>query len=212
MKICRQCKKEKSYSEFGRSKWSDGYRAVCNECRRTTEAPKYYKKHQQTIQNYKQRNREKILKENKAYYKSHSTYFSSYRIKHSEQYRQWRINNRARLNAYRKQLKITNPDFKIACNLRSRMSTLLRRCKTPKSSSMLKLLGCSLEQLKEHLESQFLIGMSWDTYGSWHIDHIRPCASFDLSKPEQQATCFHYSNLQPLWASDNLKKNKKLNS
>lgn len=72
----------------------------------------------------------------------------------------------------------------------------------------MKLLDCSPLFLKEHLEKQFKEGMTWDnhTTDGWHIDHIRPCCSFDLTKKEQQEECFHYSNLQPLWATDNLKK------
>jgi hypothetical protein len=71
------------------------------------------------------------------------------------------------------------------------------------------LLGCTLEFLKGYLEAQFVEGMTWDNYGEWHIDHIIPCADFDLSNPVAQETCFHYSNLQPLWAEDNLKKGNK---
>ena len=73
------------------------------------------------------------------------------------------------------------------------------------------LIGCSLEELKKHLESQFKPGMSWKNRGrnGWHIDHIKPCASFDLSKSEEQHKCFHYSNLQPLWAKENLRKGIK---
>lgn len=81
----------------------------------------------------------------------------------------------------------------------------------------MKLVGCSLEQLKKHLQSKFTKGMTWENYGTgwhgkgmkeWHIDHIRPCASFDLSKASEQKKCFNYSNLQPLWAKDNLSKNR----
>ena len=60
--------------------------------------------------------------------------------------------------------------------------------------------------VKKWIESQFVDGMSWDNHGEWHIDHIRPCASFDLTDPEQQKECFNYKNLQPLWAKDNLSK------
>ena len=70
-------------------------------------------------------------------------------------------------------------------------------------------IGCSIDELKEHLSSQFTEGMSWENYGEWHIDHIKPCASFDLSILEEQQKCFHYSNLKPLWALDNLKKGAK---
>ena len=66
--------------------------------------------------------------------------------------------------------------------------------------------------LKLHLENQFVDGMNWNNYGKngWHIDHIKPCASFDLTDPKQQKICFHYTNLQPLWAIDNLIKHSKL--
>lgn len=60
------------------------------------------------------------------------------------------------------------------------------------------------------LEQQFTEGMTWENYGEWHVDHIRPCVSFDLSIPEQQQECFHYTNLQPLWAKDNLQKSDKI--
>ena len=82
----------------------------------------------------------------------------------------------------------------------------------------MQLLGCSIAYFKNHIQEQFNDGMTWDNHGTgfngndmkeWHIDYIKPCASFDLSKPEQQRECFHYSNLQPLWALDNKKKGGK---
>ena len=79
-----------------------------------------------------------------------------------------------------------------------------------KSGHTTDLLGCSIKQLKEHLEKQFKSGMFFSNYGKWHIDHIKPCASFDLSKPEEQKKCSHYTNLQPLWAKENLEKGRKL--
>ena len=62
-----------------------------------------------------------------------------------------------------------------------------------------------------HLEALFQPGMTWDNHAidGWHIDHIRPCTSFDLTDPEQQRQCFHYTNLQPLWAFDNISKSDK---
>ena len=81
-----------------------------------------------------------------------------------------------------------------------------------KQSKTFELLGYSVEDLKKHLESQFKDGMSWSNHGKfgWHIDHILPCASFDLTNPEEQKKCFHYSNLQPLWWNENLAKSKHL--
>lgn len=73
------------------------------------------------------------------------------------------------------------------------------------------LLGCTISELRQHLENRFIGGMTWENHGlhGWHIDHIRPCASFDLTQPAQQRECFHYLNLQPLWAKDNMSKSAK---
>jgi hypothetical protein len=103
------------------------------------------------------------------------------------------------------------PDRKIAINLRARVAQALKWSGVKKSAKTFGLIGCSVAELKAHLESQFLPGMTWDnwTTDGWHVDHIRPCASFDLSDLEQQKACFHYSNLQPLWAIDNLRKQAK---
>jgi hypothetical protein len=70
-------------------------------------------------------------------------------------------------------------------------------------------VGCSIEALRTHLENQFTEGMTWDNQGEWHIDHIKPCASFNLDIEEERHACFHYTNLQPLWGEDNLSKSDK---
>ena len=79
-----------------------------------------------------------------------------------------------------------------------------------KTGKTLELTGCSKEELITHLQTKFTEGMTWDNYGEWHIDHIRPCASFDLEDPEEQKKCFHWTNLQPLWAIDNMRKGTKI--
>ncbi len=78
-----------------------------------------------------------------------------------------------------------------------------------KNSSSEILLGCSIPNYKIYLERQFEKGMTWKNHGKWHIDHIRPCASFDLTRESEQLKCFNYKNTQPLWAIDNLIKNDK---
>ena len=102
-----------------------------------------------------------------------------------------------------------NPSAKLAKAISNRVAIALKG--GHKKTSSTKLLGCSIEHLRDHLESQFEEGMSWDNHSmtGWHIDHIRPCASFDLTDEAQQRECFHYKNLQPLWAKDNLSKNAK---
>lgn len=93
--------------------------------------------------------------------------------------------------------------------LRSRLKHALNG--QSKKQSTLSLLGCDITTFIHHIENQFKPNMSWDNYGfyGWHIDHIKPCESFDLTKIEEQKVCFHYTNLQPLWAEDNLRKGSK---
>lgn len=124
----------------------------------------------------------------------------------------WQRDNRDRRNKVLREWtadrQATDERWKFRKNLTTRIWWALR-AKTCRSANVLKLLGCTVEELKAHLQHQFLPGMSWDNYGQWHIDHIRPCASFDLTDPEQQRQCFNFKNLQPLWAKDNLSKGAK---
>ena len=101
-------------------------------------------------------------------------------------------------------------DFKLRGVLRARVRAAITRSSGAKSRKTMGLIGCSVPQLRKHLEAQFTEGMTWDNHGEWHIDHIKPCASFDLTDAEQQLECFNYTNLQPLWASDNLSKGAKV--
>lgn len=116
------------------------------------------------------------------------------------------IKIKARLSK-RKQLQ--NPLERIKANLRNRIYKAL--FEGFKSKSTLTLLGCSIEEYKLYLQNKFTEGMSWENYGTvWEIDHIKPCATFDLSKIEDQHICFNYSNTQPLLISDNRSKGGKL--
>jgi len=103
----------------------------------------------------------------------------------------------------------SDPSFRLASCLRARVRAAFQtktEKRTSRSAGTRSLLGCSFEFAKSYIEARFLPGMTWDNQGKWQIDHIRPCASFDLTDPDQQRQCFHYSNLQPLWATDNRKK------
>ena len=133
------------------------------------------------------------------------------RIKKSIIMKEYRKVNRIKLSNYQKEyvknrLKI-DINFKLKHYLRVRISQVLKG--NPKIETTMKLVGCSLENLKKHLKSQFTSGMSFSNYGKWHIDHIKPCASFDLNKVSEQKKCFHYTNLQPLWALDNAIKGSR---
>lgn len=122
--------------------------------------------------------------------------------------KKYRTNQNKRQN-YRRKHDI---QFRIAKIYRNRVLDALKSKNVTKKHSSKDILGCSIEYFKKHLESQFTEGMTWNNQGfyGWHIDHIRPCSSFDLSDVAQQKECFHYSNQQPLWARENLQKNNKL--
>ena len=136
------------------------------------------------------KNKEQIIEKTKEYAKKHRTEINEW----SKIYRDKRFKN--------------DIGFKLLYRLRSRIWEALKLNK--KSVNTIQLIGCTIEQLKQHLERKFTEGMSWSNYGEWHVDHIRPCALFDLSQPDQQKICFNYTNLQPLWAIDNLSKGAKI--
>lgn len=139
-----------------------------------------------------EKNKEKYLKNNKKYRKANAD-------KLREKKRKYLRDRYAKDFVYR-----------LTKNMRRRIGLALNG--TVKSDRTTSLLGCSVEQLKIYLESKFQEGMTWDNYGTdgWHVDHIKPCDAFDLTDPEQQRKCFHYTNLQPLWAIDNLKKGNRV--
>ena len=112
-------------------------------------------------------------------------------------------------NIYIKKRRVEDISFQILGNIRSRVRGALKR--NSKSSKTFDLLGCDIVFLKQYLESKFKDGMCWENYGlkGWHIDHIKPCSLFDFKNIEEQKQCFHYTNLQPLSAIDNLIKGKK---
>ena len=123
--------------------------------------------------------------------------------------------HRAKVAAYAKERYRKCVQHKIGTCIRTRIKDALtynRITSVKKTQHTEELLGCTIEHCKKYLESLFKEGMSWDNYGyrGWHIDHIVPCSAFDLTKVEEQKKCFHYTNLQPLWAKDNLSKGDKL--
>lgn len=117
----------------------------------------------------------------------------------------------AKAREYRRTRKQQDPEFALRCHLRCRLKELVRNGKCTRNTSALQLTGATISELRTHIERQFKRGMSWKNYGAkWHIDHIIPCAAFDLSDSRQQAICFNYLNLRPLWAKENLRKSNRI--
>jgi len=156
-------------------------------------------------------NKERILENLKEWYSNNKEKKKEnnkeYRLNNKGKIKKYHLNNRPKRNAYLTNKRKTNVAFALTENLRRRLRQALNG--TNKSKSTLKLLGCTIEYLIKHLEQQFKPGMNWQERHLFHIDHIRPCSSFNLTIPEQQELCFHYSNLQPLWAQDNMSKGAK---
>jgi hypothetical protein len=120
--------------------------------------------------------------------------------------------NNESLRKYTKNRKIIDPGFKVKCNLRRRLKDVIVSTKKGGGHHVSSLIGCSTKQLAKHLESQFSKGMTWDNYGinGWHVDHVIPCAKFDHNDAKQIAQCWHWTNLQPLWAKENLTKSDNI--
>ena len=200
-KICSKCNKEKLISEFPKcSRNKDGLDTHCKECRNLVNK-NYRDNNKNSFSNMRRKhyakNRVRLLEQKSIYAAEHKQQKAEY----DKQYRQ---RNKKRIRAYQGEWNKKSIKHKIVRNLRRRVHHALKG--ETKSESTLSLLGCSINYLKEYLESKFQQGMTWDNYGEWHIDHIKPCSAFDLSDPVQQKECFAYTNLQPLWAIDNLKK------
>lgn len=170
----------------------------------------YYEKNKEQLKEQARQhyydNREHKLELTKKYYQENREAKKQYR---KEYYKKNKKKEQEKNKEYQKkwykEKYHSDPNFAIRKNLGSRLSKALRGI-AAKSKNTMELLGCSIEELIAHLSSLFQPGMTMANYGEWHIDHIKPCASFDLTDEEQQKECFHYKNLQPLWAEDNIKK------
>ena len=125
----------------------------------------------------------------------------------------WVAKFRARARDYMRRQFEANPSIRIAIHCRSLIRRSLLAKKPRPSSKAARLLGCTIPEYRAYLESKFKPGMTWENWGKsrerWHIDHIVPLSSFDLTDPEQLARCYHYTNTQPLWWIDNIRKNPR---
>ena len=205
MKTCAKCKIEKNLNNFSSNKAKkDGKCVYCRDCYAIINKEwrqKNPEKDKKIHDRWKKNNIETVRKNRLRYYYRHkeerNNYSKKYRKKNKDKIR---VKNRKyTIDKYYKDI-----NFRLSVVLRGRLWKAINR--NSKKSSILTLLGCTIDELKVHLEKQFVKGMNWKNYGKWHIDHIKPCCSFDLTDFEQQKQCFHHTNLQPLWAKDNIRK------
>ena len=151
--------------------------------------------------------KKRIREYNQKYYSNPKT--RAERQAYGKAYRQ-RPEVRARLREKENRQRKEDPQFVLRQGLRCRIRSALAAQSTYKTETTETLLGCTIEEFKARLQSLFLPGMHWNNRQAWHIDHRIPCARFDLTDPAQQRACFHFTNLQPLWKIDNLRKGSKL--
>ena len=119
-----------------------------------------------------------------------------------------RLSNRFEFNKKHNEKYRNNIQFRLALNLRRRINKFIVR--EDRRGSAVRDLGCDLNFFKQYIESKFTEGMSWDNYGKWHLDHIYPLSLVDLSNRDEFLRVSHYTNYQPLWATDNIKKGNKI--
>ena len=178
----------------------------------------YYESNKQTLNDkqkaYNKVNKDKIKAYNKVNEDKIKAYKKDYYQDNKDKIKEYLDANkdkiRVKKNNYFKNRLKTNIQYKLSHNLRTRLNIAINR--NQKIGSAVDDLGCSIPELKVYLESKFQTGMTWDNWSDvgWHIDHIKPLASFDLTDRKQFLEACHYTNLQPLWAKDNLIKSDKL--
>jgi len=179
----------------------------------------HYNEIKEKNKEYRKLHRIEIIEKSKKYTQEHQKELKEYREIHKEERKnydkEYFLNNKEEIVRkkiiYTRNKRKTDLNFRLRDYLRNRIYYALKE--NSKSAKTMELLGCSIEFFLNYYESKFINGMSWTKVGNGeiHCDHIIPCASFDLSKPEEQHKCFHYTNLQPLWARDNLIKSDTIN-
>ena len=192
MKKCNSCLEEYPYDMFHVKRASaDGYNNVCKPCKKIKN-DLFYSKNRESKLVYQKEYREKNKEVVDAYKKE---YNKTYSPKYYEKNREKKL---AYSYKYHRERKKTDENFRLASLLRTRFYHALKN--GHKMKSVIKLVGCTIEEFRLYLESLFYPEMTWENHGDiWEIDHILPCASFDLTLLEEQKKCFHYSNHQPLF-------------
>ena len=211
-KKCKLCEENKSLNEFYSHKGY--YKSRCKKCEnidpKTKEKAKRWREKNKEIINAKNRERyHKDIEASRA--KCRERYYKDIEASRAKsRKRDYKTEKRKLYDREKYHRMKNNIEYRIRRTLRKR---ILKAVKSKfKKTSSIELLGCSVDECRTYIESKFQEGMTWENHGvkGWHIDHIIPCSAFDLTKEEEQKKCFHYTNLQPLWWEDNLKKGNKV--
>ena len=224
-KVCSKCKVEKLLENFVKKNNSpDGCGNICNQCNNERVRKYYIKNREKELSRSKEyniKNREKIQSQKKEWYiknkEKQVSYKKEYYIQNKEKVifrsKEYFSKNKEKQqfyrNEYERNRRLNDPIYKLTDNVRERLRNYLKSTGITKSKRTFDIVGCSPPELKDYLEKKFTEGMSWDLVGKHiHIDHIIPLSS--AKTEEELYKLCHYTNLQPLWAKDNLKKSNKL--
>ena len=221
---CKECfiNETNTFSKSNREKrnkiqkvWREKNKEIVKEYRK-----KYYndnpEKFKKISSEYRKKNPEKIKNQFREYYLKHKkninsknkTWREKNEVYKNEQKKIWNKNNREHIRKYNVEKYHNDILYNLKFKCRNRILQFLKTKNMIKNSKTYDILGCTPQELKEHLEKQFVEGMTWENRGEWHIDHIIPLSSAK-DEDEVYRLC-HFTNLQPLWALDNLKKSNKL--
>jgi hypothetical protein len=205
MKICSSCKIEKNYIDFSKNKSKkDGYQNTCVSCNKI-----YIIKNKELIKNnkkiYYDKNKEEILSKKKEYHINNKEEILKIKKEYSK-------NNREKINTYyreySKKRKEKDNLYKLTCNIRTLIGMSIKGKGYTKKSKTSEYLGCTFNKFKTYIEEKFIENMSWENRMDWHLDHIYPIS---LAETEEEIIKLnHYTNFQPLWAVDNLRKGNKI--
>jgi len=193
----------KAYNEANKEKIAEQKKAYneANKEKIAAQNKAYHETNKEKIAErkkaYKQSNKEKIAAQNKAYREDNKEKIAAYRK-----------DNKEKIAAYCRARRKSDLIYNLSCRCRGRIRAAIKAKGFKKTTKTAEMLGCDWEFLKSHIESQFTEGMSWENRDKWHIDHIIPLAS--ASSEEEVIKLSHFSNLQPLWAEENLKKADKI--
>lgn len=205
MKICTKCKENKGLDSFGkRAPSKDGLNYMCLDCCRE-KGRENYSNNRLVYKKYRQEHKE----ERKIYLEENKEQFDEYNRNYHKEYRKRKLEElRIYHRNYQKDKRKNDIIHKTKDRLRSRLNKAMKSKGWKKNYKFSEYIGCTLEELKKHIESLFGLDMSWENYGEWHLDHKIPLAS--AKTVEDLYILCHYTNLQPLWAEDNLKKHDKM--
>lgn len=228
IKKCTKCGRELSLDQFYKRKYKSGKMGIQSRCKDCAKAAcskwardnpykisiigiKWRKNNLEKVRaaaaEWRKNNPDKARETSAQYRKDNPEKIKTATIK-------WRKSNsekyKIKKGDYEKKRRAGDVDYRIMSRARSAISSALRS--NTKAGHMEELLACSIEDLRHHLENQFTNGMTWENYGrhGWHIDHIIPISYFNFSDPEQQKRAWHYTNLRPMWAKDNIRKGNKI--